>query len=302
MASRPVRFGSVTTSWPSEQLGELTDSTDLLHDVAALRDRFAVDGHLLLRAVIPREVVLGARARVARVLDDAGALAPGSDPLRLEIGAGESDVPLLGHRPVTHHPDVLAALEDDGLSDVVARLLGEEVVTFDFTWLRTVGTEQMTGAHMDVVYMGRGSPRLVTTWIPLGDVTPEDGTLTVVPGSHRLDSYRRLRETYGRIDVDRDNVAGWFSTEPFEVTGEFGGTWATAELRAGDVIVFGMHTVHASTTNLTARHRLSCDVRWQPSTDPLDERWMGEDPPGHVRHDRPPTPVAELRAGWGLAR
>ncbi|MEO1059856.1 MAG: phytanoyl-CoA dioxygenase family protein [Actinomycetota bacterium] len=298
----PVRFGSVDVDWPTERLGVLRESTELLDDADALRDRFASDGYLLLRGVIPREVVLAARRHVAGLLAEAGALAPSSDHLDLEIGDPDVDVPLMGHRPVTHHRDVLATLEADELFAVLGRLLGAEVTTFDHKWLRTVSTGRMTGAHMDVVYMGAGSTRLTTTWIPIGDLTPRDGTLAIVPASHRLDGYARLRETYGRVDVDRDNIDGWFTTEPFDVTDEFGGTWATAEFRAGDVVLFGMRTLHASTTNLTTRHRLSCDVRFQPTDDPIDERWMGERPPGHVRHDRPATPVSELRAGWGLDR
>ena len=51
----------------------------------------------------------------------------------------------------------------------------------------------------------------------------------------------------------------------------------------GDVILFGMHTMHASTTNLTSRFRLSCDVRFQPASEPADNRWVAGGP-GHTVH------------------
>ena len=40
-----------------------------------------------------------------------------------------------------------------------------------------MGNEEFTGAHYDVVYMGRGTPRLYTSWTPIGDAPLEDGPL-----------------------------------------------------------------------------------------------------------------------------
>ena len=48
-------------------------------------------------------------------------------------------------------------------------------------------------------------------------------------------------------------------------------------VRAGDVVIFGMHTLHMSTANIApgGRIRLSVDVRWQPAGDVIDDRYMG---------------------------
>jgi hypothetical protein len=54
----------------------------------------------------------------------------------------------------------------------------------------------------------------------------------------------------------------------------------SGDFAAGDVILFGMHTLHMSTANLTDRVRVSCDVRWQPASLPVDDRYFGDDPPG----------------------
>ncbi len=48
----------------------------------------------------------------------------------------------------------------------------------------------------------------------------------------------------------------------------------------GDVLIFGMFTVHASLDNCTDRIRLSTDTRYQLASEPIDERWVGE-VPGH---------------------
>ena len=62
---------------------------------------------------------------------------------------------------------------------------------------------------------------------------------------------------------------------------DLGGRWLTAEkYEAGDVLIFGMFTVHESLDNATDRIRLSTDTRYQLASEPIDERWVGA-VPGH---------------------
>jgi ectoine hydroxylase-related dioxygenase (phytanoyl-CoA dioxygenase family) len=51
---------------------------------------------------------------------------------------------------------------------------------------RAIYREAFTGAHVDNVYMCRGTDQLYTMWTPMGDVTTEMGTLAMCEGSHRL--------------------------------------------------------------------------------------------------------------------
>ena len=51
---------------------------------------------------------------------------------------------------------------------------------------RGVYHDGFTGAHVDNVYMGRGTKELFTMWTPFDDVPVEMGTLTMCEGSHRL--------------------------------------------------------------------------------------------------------------------
>ena len=49
-------------------------------------------------------------------------------------------------------------------------IFGQEVTTFDHKWLRVMPYEKFTGCHVDSVYMSRGTQRLLTCWIPFGDI------------------------------------------------------------------------------------------------------------------------------------
>ena len=52
------------------------------------------------------------------------------------------------------------------------------MITPAYKWLRAVGDHEFTGLHMDTVFMGR-SPRMLTAWIPLGDVPIAQGPILV---------------------------------------------------------------------------------------------------------------------------
>lgn len=301
MTTTKIRFGYRDLAYPGAQLGELRDGNDLLGDVAALQARMAADGYLLLRHFIPRERILQARHTVLHHMHEQQVLTPGEPVLEGVMPRGGRGVRLMGSNGISHHPDVLAVLEAGELFDFFAGYFGEPALTFKYKWLRGVGNEQYTGAHCDIVYMGLGSQNLHTVWIPFGDIPVEQGALAMCVGSHNAPEFERIRQTYGRMDVDRDRVEGWFTRDPMEIVEKFGGRWQTTNFHMGDVMIFGMYTMHASTTNLTNRFRLSCDIRFQPASDPVDKRWGGEQVIGHTALGKEPLQsIEEARAAWGV--
>jgi hypothetical protein len=302
-AGRPIRFGECDYRYPSDELRPLRDSSDVAGGRAGLLDRLAEDGYLYLPGYLDRDEVLAARAEILAYMDEHEGLEPGARPLDGVMGQYGKPVGMMGKTTITHREQVLRVLAAPRLYELHEQIQGEPVLTFEYKWLRAVGNEQCTGAHMDHVYMGQGSERLMTVWIPLGDIPIEQGTLCVCPASHRLPEFEKLRNTYGRMDVDRDGIEGWFTRKPREIPEAIGGCWHTSDVRAGDIITFGMHLMHASTTNVTNKWRLSCDVRFQPASDPVDPRWAGKDPSGHAKEKKerkPVTPMAEARAKWGV--
>ena len=290
-----VEFQRKQLEFPTAQFGCLRDSTDALDDIDELRRRIAADGYLFIRGLIERDAVLDARRVVMEHLQQQDALVDGTPLMEGVMPRGGRSV---GMKRVAYRPEVLRVLEGPELHELYRRLYGEEPVTFSHKWLRAVGNEKFTGSHMDVVYMGRGSERVNTVWIPFGDIPITQGTLAVCEASHRLPSFARMRATYGRSDVDRDRISGWFSEDPEEIRDRFGGRWLTADVRAGDIVTFGLYLLHGSTNNTTNRFRISCDVRYQPASEPMDERWGGDSPGGH--YATAAISMAESRKRWGL--
>ena len=292
-----IRFGYRTMEFPSADIIELRDSNDLLGDVPALHARMEEDGYLLLRSLIDRAKVLAARETVLAYMEEHNALVP--DTPVLEGVMGGRSPQMMGIKGIAHHEDVLAVLEGDELVSFYDAYFGEPSTTYHYKWLRGVGNEEYTGAHYDFVYMGRGSTNLHTTWVPFGDIPVDQGTLAMCVGSNHLESFAPIRDTYGQMDVDRDLIEGWFTKDPMEIVEKFGGQWATTDFRAGDVILFGMHTMHASTTNRTNRFRLSCDIRFQPASDPIDPRWE-KNGSGHTAQHEPVKSMEDARSQWGV--
>jgi hypothetical protein len=283
MASRTVQLAARTVAFPSSDLMELNDSSDLLHkgDFDQLRSALKTDGYLYLKQALNRDTVLAARSMMLEKFASMGGILDPAEPPQkgtLLARCGLGCVPFLeGKNDVTHDPLVQSVIAGEALENIMEKLLGEPVLSFEYKWLRAMPRESFTGVHCDNVYMARGSKRLHTVWIPFDDATTELGALALCQGSHRLPGFEKLQHTYAEVDVERDKLAGtgWFTTDPWAVSKmDSHCQWRTTDFKAGDIVIFGIRLLHASTANLTDRVRISCDVRWQPAADPVDPRYM----------------------------
>ncbi len=289
-----------------ETFGPLREATNIVDDGPALRRRLVEDGYLYLPNYLDRALVLAARRRELQQFLALGYLDPEYPLLDGVINAqyrgqaanpyGEPEL----MNAARYNLPLQKVLYGGAMIELYRRLFGEEIRPFDFTWHRakTDSRDSAAQPHCDIVFMGRGSHRLCTSWTPLGDIPTEMGGLMVLEGSCHLE---HVRSTYGTLDVDHyctnyDDAAeieagskvwqDWVNNGAYNVNAlatrqELGGRWLTTDYTAGDLLVFGMFTMHASMDNHTARFRLSTDTRYQPASDPVDERWVGEHP---IRH------------------
>ncbi len=276
-------------------LTTLKESNDILDDTNALRARMQEDGYLFIRGLHDPEQVIRAKNEYLTKMDAIGRLAPGTTLEEGIIGPENKGTMYQGLN--LDMPELLSVVNSSKIMNFFDRFLGGETLTYDFKWARAIGNSSFTGAHYDIVYMGRGTKNLYTTWTPLGDVDYETGGLALCLGSQHFD---KIKQTYGEMDVDRDNVTGWFSENPIEIADQFGGKWATASFKAGDALIFGMYMMHASFSNQTNRYRISVDTRYQLASEPVDERWFGQNK-GHYAWGKGKTvSMEEARTKWGV--
>jgi hypothetical protein len=302
-----LRSGGVDLDTSPDHFGTLLDSSDLLTNPAALHQRINRDGYLYLPGLLEPQKVLAVRRHVTDRLAAGGFIKPGTDPMDAIMNPGSAEQ---GRRfnmmdLAKDNPPLSDLLYTGTLMSFFHHFLAGPVRHFDYTWFRAIKPGKGTPCHLDSVYMNRGTQNLFTTWIPMGDVDLALGGLMVLEGSN---NNTRLRETYGKQDVDavcqnrpdakrwgrHDGSSGWLAGNVNQIRrslaprgkeaggAEGGGRWLTAEFKTGDAVIFTIHTLHCSLDNQTPdRYRFSSDSRYQLASEPADERWIGETPPGH---------------------
>ncbi len=275
--------------------GELRRTDDIVEDGAALRARMQKDGYLYLPGLLDANQVLAARQYVVNRLAELGHLDeryPRLDAVAKPGGSSFMPAPLTTGNRALH-----ALLYAGTMMEFYTRFLGGPVRHYDYTWFRSVpGGGSGTQPHCDVVYMGRGTFNLYTSWTPIGDISFDIGGLMILENSHRqkdklrnylardVDTYCTNYPDAGEIEAGTKTWQDWngrLSSNPVTLRDKLGGRWLTTEYKMGDVLVFGMGTVHASLDNHSNRYRLSSDSRYQLASEPVDERWIGENPIAH---------------------
>ena len=268
---------------PAEMLGGLTDASALLATPERLRERLAADGHVFLKGVLDEREVMAARAAVFERLHEVGEIGA---PARDGIATGSSRRRELGGDPgafwksVVDTPALRQVTNGPRLGRVMDAVWGERACGMDYLFLRAGAPGSATGLHYDFPFFTRATPRMYTVWIPIGPVPVAEGPLVVVEGSRRFDDIlAHLRGFDIALDTSRKAEV---SHDPVAFAGERGCRLLTADFEAGDILVFDMVTMHGSLDNHSpaGRVRLSCDVRYQPASDPLDPRYFGPDPGG----------------------
>ena len=273
----------------------MRSSADCADDFAELNRRLEDDGYLYLPGFFDRALILEGRRSITDRLAAEGSL----DPAYPSIEAVEKPGRQFSFRGdlAKNNPAITRVVYGPELLGFYAKLFGEPVRHFDYTWFRAVSRGMGTLPHCDLVYMGRGTRQLLTAWVPYGDIPLEMGGVMLLEGSHRQSE--RLK-SYLDVDVDAYctnrpnqvekvvNKLGWshpgyLSKDPATLRARLGGRWLTgADFKAGDLVTFGMTLVHGGLDNQTDRFRFSSDTRYQRASQPVDERWVGENPPANT--------------------
>ena len=268
---------------PQDILSPLRNSSDQIGQGAELERRLNNDGYLFLRSVLDRDEVLDARREVFKRLAEVGEI---GQPSTEGIFTGESRRPDIAGdlgafwKSVSEGPKLRQVTHGPRIHSVMEEVFGEPPRPHDFIFLRPSPVGRATDLHYDRPFFARGSDRIRTVWIALGDIPVTDGPLLVVEESNR---FTDLIEQAFAIDYDSKQSAPVMKfDDPITLARDRGTRLCTTNFEAGDVTVFTMSSLHGTFDNHSpiGRVRLSCDVRWQPKADPMDERYFGPNPTG----------------------
>jgi ectoine hydroxylase-related dioxygenase (phytanoyl-CoA dioxygenase family) len=282
-----LRAGGVALDNSQTRMGRLAPSS-LPGRPSALREVFEAEGYLWLKGLLSRTEVFEFRRYVFNAFADTGLLAAESDPVEGIAAKGNDED--LGRRRLM---EVVrsAAFEAFCLSPKLWRFMDDFVGGLSYLHKRKLlrltrpGQTFSTPAHYDLVYLRGGTDRLVTAWIPIGDVPVEMGGLIYLEGSHAVG--RRMEGEFRaassdlpaeeRIGAYNRNMAegGWISKNLPDMANRFDARWLIADYEAGDVVLHSPFMIHAATANddLAGRIRLSTDIRYQNVRDEIDVRW-----------------------------
>jgi ectoine hydroxylase-related dioxygenase (phytanoyl-CoA dioxygenase family) len=272
-APQALTCGGVALDTSPARFGELLDSSYLLGDIAACKARMSEDGYLFFRGLIDRDDVLEARREImlkyAIVGEIDGIDHPAIDGIQQEHTFIDQVNLLAFNESIRTGVAYNRVVMNERLVSFYERFLGGRIATSDFRWPRFVRPGEGGGLHCDVVHVGRGTRNLWSSWIPIGDVLREEGSLLILERSHKA----RQLEDYWAKDAGRDKI-GWLGDDPVKLQDALGGRWLTTDFRAGDVVCFSIYLVHAALDNRSPvrRCRLTSDTRYQLAGEPLDDR------------------------------
>lgn len=273
----PTSNGYVLDEQPS-RFGELEAVPDSeLGDRDALWRRLRRDGYLFLRGALDSQAVLDFRRYYFEALASSGVTRPGTAPA-LGLAGTDIDRERMRHqlfRQVVPGETYRRFCSQPAIRDWYRWFLGEEVHLHRRKLVRHVapgerGVGTSTQAHYDLVYLREGTDRVLSSWIPLGECPVSRGGLTYLESSHHrvLDAEAdgSLRPT-GSITADLPALAEEYDTR-----------WLVADYRPGDMVVHTAYTVHAALDNVDPGGvlRLSTDIRYQRSDQPIDLRWSND--------------------------
>lgn len=277
---------------PDELLGPLTEYSGSLDDSAELQRCLDEDGYLFMRGALNADEARSARAEVFGRLHDVDEItAPAVEGIATGSSRRREITGNLGEfwQSVSEGAALRHVSHGRRLCEILSAVLGEAARPHDLMYLRPTAPGRSTPLHYDYPFFAGRSDRILTAWIPLGDVPLYEGPLVIVEGSKQfadlIDPIREVDYTADRSNAAVQKAAydGQNKTDPLTLVRNRGTRLLTADFQAGDLVVFSGFTMHGSLDNHSpsGRVRLSVDVRFQPAADPADdERYFGTHPTG----------------------
>ncbi len=233
-------------------ISPLTDSSALIGDADALRQRWDEDGVLFLRGVMDPEQIAWAREKFRAALAKEELIDPSiEEPV------------WTGATPKTRRPCDTIGTEvwHEIVKQPLLNQIMRDIYDAEPRWIPIVGHRSsmpsgpvgegqdiFAGRHQDG-YFNEGI-QFTICWMPIRDTDLNSGSFTVAPGWHKRGNLHS-EETHA---MPREAVPD--------------DAWRAADFRVGDVLIFHYFTPHATLPNPSNLIRMSIDVRAVPDWAP----------------------------------
>lgn len=176
------------------------------------------------------------------------------------------------------HPDLMA---------IASQLIGDDIILWGTTIFgKPAVSGKETPWHQDGDYYPIRPLETLTLWIPLDDVTPENGPMRFIPGSHKsheLFSHSRQEGNDKTINLVCNDI-------------HFNETAAEdLIIKAGQVSFHDVYLIHGSRANQTDRRRAAFVVRMMPASSHYDHTLGAKMGAQHSAHGYGTRPLYLVR-------
>ena len=147
-----------------------------------------------------------------------------------------------------------ALTREPGILDAVERVLGPDLLAWNTSWfVKFPGDKAFVSWHQDGAYWGLSPMEVATAWVALGPVTPENGCMRVIPGSHTQANLPQ-RDTFADHNV---------LSRGQEITVAVDESKAVdLVLQPGEISLHHLWIVHGSNANLSTIPRIGIAIRY----------------------------------------
>lgn len=172
------------------------------------------------------------------------------------------------------------------LVGAIADLVGEDLfIMASRFWIKEPQDRKYVSWHQDHAYFGLKPPTIITAWLALNEVTPHNGCMRVIPGSHKRGTIQH-KETHSKDNL----LSRGQEVEGVDDSGAF-----DCVLKPGEFSIHHGHVLHSSEPNVSDDRRIGFAMMFIPaSVESIIGRRSatlvsGEDRFGYWDHDPLPT-------------
>ncbi|TIB73777.1 hypothetical protein E3Q06_01492 [Wallemia mellicola] len=276
--------------------------------IDVIRERYENDGYVLVKGLLPIEVVRKMRRDYFEFVKCTGILKEGTDsvdgiftggppnkfggPGSANTGEGTLDpqqVEFLKRATEAHYSEFYDEFQKTPeLYEFARKITGwQNILLLQRQMLRTnVKGSEATAVHYDQIFLRGALPTSLTAWIPIGGCNVEGGSLIYLEKSHEIgreienDFSERAKDftPEERLSAFNSNMmrGGILSDDAQGFGKVYGRRWLVTNYEDGDVIFHQPYMIHASSVNETDKIRLSTDLRFVNPDEDFDRRWTNK--------------------------